>query len=64
MFLKFVFILEGKIVFELFADVCPKTVENFRSLCVGDKGIGKTTGQPLHFRGCPFHRSKSFRIYV
>lgn len=54
---------EGKIVFELFADVCPKTVENFRSLCVGDKGIGKSTGQPLHFRGCPFHRIiKDFMI--
>ena len=47
---------EGRIYFELFADVCPKTAENFRSLCVGDKGLGQSTGKPLHFKGCPFHR--------
>lgn len=47
---------EGKIIVELFAHACPKTAENFRSLCVGDKGIGKTTGKPLHFKGCPFHK--------
>ncbi|XP_048456499.1 peptidyl-prolyl cis-trans isomerase D isoform X4 [Rhincodon typus] len=46
----------GRIVLELFADVCPKTAENFRALCTGEKGIGPTTGKPLHFKGCPFHR--------
>uniref|UniRef100_A0A672QSZ7 Peptidyl-prolyl cis-trans isomerase D n=1 Tax=Sinocyclocheilus grahami TaxID=75366 RepID=A0A672QSZ7_SINGR len=46
----------GRIVFELFADVVPKTAENFRALCTGEKGIGKSTGKPLHFKGCPFHR--------
>lgn len=25
----------GRIIFELFADICPKTCENFRSLCTG-----------------------------
>lgn len=50
--------LAGRIVFELFADVVPKTAENFRALCTGEKGIGKSTGKPLHFKGCPFHRSK------
>ena len=35
----------------------PKTAENFRSLCVGDKGIGKK-GKPLHYKGSIFHRSK------
>ncbi|GCC34061.1 hypothetical protein chiPu_0012534 [Chiloscyllium punctatum] len=46
----------GRIILELFADVCPKTAENFRALCTGEKGIGPTTGKPLHFKGCPFHR--------
>ncbi|CAB1325617.1 unnamed protein product [Coregonus sp. 'balchen'] len=53
----------GRIVFELFADVVPKTAENFRALCTGEKGTGKTTGKPLHFKGCPFHRIiKQFMI--
>lgn len=53
----------GRIVLELFADITPKTAENFRALCTGEKGIGKSTGKPLHFKGCPFHRIiKSFMI--
>ena len=48
----------GRVLFELFADKCPKTVENFRSLCVGEKGNGKATGKPLHYKGSTFHRSK------
>ncbi|KAF8924686.1 peptidyl-prolyl cis-trans isomerase D [Dissophora ornata] len=46
----------GRIVFELFADVVPKTAENFRALCTGEKGIGQTTGKPLTFKDAPFHR--------
>lgn len=53
----------GRVVFEVFADVVPKTAENFRALCTGEKGIGKSTGKPLHFKGCPFHRIiKKFMI--
>lgn len=53
----------GRIVFELFADITPKTAENFRALCTGEKGTGKSTGKPLHFKGCPFHRIiKKFMI--
>ncbi|XP_061541444.1 peptidyl-prolyl cis-trans isomerase D [Phycodurus eques] len=53
----------GRIVLELFVDVTPKTAENFRALCTGEKGVGKSTGKPLHFKGCPFHRIiKKFMI--
>ncbi|CAL0308821.1 unnamed protein product [Lupinus luteus] len=45
----------GRVVMELFADVTPKTAENFRALCTGEKGIGRS-GKPLHYKGSAFHR--------
>lgn len=45
----------GRIEMTLRADVCPKTAENFRALCTGEKGMGKA-GKPLHFKGSSFHR--------
>ena len=45
----------GRLVFELFADVTPKTAENFRALCTGEKGKGQS-GKALHFKGSSFHR--------
>nr|XP_049692810.1 peptidyl-prolyl cis-trans isomerase G isoform X4 [Helicoverpa armigera] len=53
----------GRLVFELFNDIAPKTAENFRALCAGDLGIGKNTGKPLTYKGMLFHRVvKDFMI--
>ncbi|XP_047942656.1 peptidyl-prolyl cis-trans isomerase 1-like [Salvia hispanica] len=46
--------LEGRIVMELFADVVPKTAENFRALCIGKKPDGSI--MPLYYKGSSFHR--------
>lgn len=44
----------GRITFELFPQT-PNTTDNFRALCTGEKGMGRS-GKPLHYRGCGFHR--------
>merc|ERR1719181_2683535 len=44
----------GRITMALTANT-PKTSENFRALCTGEKGVGKS-GKPLHFKNCAFHR--------
>mmetsp|Transcript_8769 Transcript_8769/g.10786 ORF Transcript_8769/g.10786 Transcript_8769/m.10786 type:complete len:182 (-) Transcript_8769:161-706(-) len=46
---------KGRIEMELRADIVPKTAENFRCLCTGEKGMGRL-GKMLHFKGSPFHR--------
>ena len=45
----------GRVTFELFANVVPLTAENFRALCTGEKGTGRS-GKGLHFKGSAFHR--------
>lgn len=44
-----------KIGVKLFNDIVPKTAENFRALCAGDRGIGQL-GKPLALAGSSFHR--------
>lgn len=45
----------GRVIIELRKDVIPKTAENFRCLCTGEKGIG-VNGRPLHYKGIKFHK--------
>ncbi|WP_306365658.1 peptidylprolyl isomerase [Nocardia sp. CC227C] len=45
----------GRLVMELFADAVPRTAENFRALCTGEKGTSPG-GAALHYKGCAFHR--------
>ncbi len=53
----------GRVVFQLFDHVAPKTCKNFRSLCTGEAGIGQNTEKPLHYKGTTFHRViKGFMI--
>ncbi|KAH7711050.1 cyclophilin [Aphelenchoides avenae] len=40
---------------ELFNDITPKTAENFRAVCTGEKGVGRS-GKPLHYKGSKFRR--------
>jgi len=44
-----------RVEFGLFGDVVPKTVDNFRALCTGEKGVG-SSGKTLHYKDSIFHR--------
>lgn len=52
----------GRIIFELYNEAVPKTCENFRALCTGEKGQ-TPSGIPLYYKNSIFHRCiKDFMI--
>ncbi|KAK0469950.1 cyclophilin-like domain-containing protein [Desarmillaria tabescens] len=52
----------GRVIFELFSDTAPKTCENFRALCTGEKGVS-SSGVPLYYKSSILHRCiKDFMI--
>ncbi|PIY89291.1 MAG: peptidylprolyl isomerase, partial [Nitrosopumilales archaeon CG_4_10_14_0_8_um_filter_34_8] len=46
----------GRLVFELYANVVPKTAENFRALCTGELGTNIISETNLTYKNSPFHR--------
>ena len=46
----------GKIVLELFNDLTPKTADNFKALCTGEKGYSSKGNKKLHYLSSKFHR--------
>jgi len=47
---------KGRVEFELYSDITPLTAENFRGLCSGEYGLGKTSKSKLHYLGSKVHR--------
>ncbi|ENN78068.1 hypothetical protein YQE_05462, partial [Dendroctonus ponderosae] len=62
-FLDFAFnqVPAGRVIIKLFLDVAPKTAENFRCLCTGEKGMGQL-GKLLYYKGSRMHRVKGLDV--
>lgn len=45
----------GRLVFELYKET-PRTSENFRALCTGERGISPISNRLLSYKGSCFHR--------
>ncbi|XP_046877225.1 probable inactive peptidyl-prolyl cis-trans isomerase-like 6 [Hypomesus transpacificus] len=45
----------GRLLFELFSDLCPKTCKNFQALCTGEEGLSNND-LLLTYKGSLFHR--------
>lgn len=50
----------GRITFELFANITPKTAENFRVFCTGE--TRNSLGRPQGYKGSKFHRIVLFLL--
>jgi hypothetical protein len=46
---------KGRVEVKLFADTTPLAAENFRALCTGEKGMGRSS-KPLCFQNSAMHR--------
>lgn len=46
----------GRMTFKLYNEIVPKTSENFRALCTGEKGKSALSGMPLTYKNSKFHR--------
>lgn len=50
---------DEQVVFELFTDMCPRTCDNFRHLCIGDQPDTRSADNKtvkLHYKGTSFYR--------
>ena len=47
---------QPRIICKLYPELAPRTVENFRALCTGEKGNGAVFDKPLHYKHSTFHR--------
>lgn len=53
----------GRIKIELYADIVPRTAENFRQFCTGETKSPLPPFKPLGYKGSKFHRIiKSFML--